>query len=308
MPLAVTLRSAAANCSLPVRAFVLNTELSAKSRRQIQNACAKGNCSLEIVWLDAERNYMADVPVGLGHLSQAAYLRLALGRMMPADIDRAIYLDSDVLVMKDLLELWQLPLDGNVAGAVRDFLTPVAGKYNALEYCLAETGIPPSHPLFNTGVLLLDVRAYREMDVETKCIKFLNRWRDKLRSADQDAINVILHDRIKPMDFKWNVQVGGWDRFKTNSLLSDAERNALREVEPAILHFSGASKPWNSGLRSPICNVYLKNVDQTGWYGQTGFHLWKAKRLAVCVRTGAVNKLGAILASFKPPLTAERSA
>lgn len=308
MPLAVTLRSAAANCSRPVRAFVLNTELSEKTRRSIENAIACGSRTPTIIWLDAEHDYMSDVPVGLQHLSHASYLRLAMGRMLPPDVERVIYLDSDVLVVKDLVELWDTPLEGRLVGAVRDFLTPVAGRYNALEYCLAETGISPMHPMFNTGVLLLDLEAYRAKEVETRCVDFLHRWRDQLRSADQDAINAILHDQVKSLDLKWNVQVGGWGPFKTCAVLSDTERQAVREVEPAILHFSGAGKPWNSGLRSPLCKVYLENVDRTGWYGQTGFRLWKAKRLAICVRTGALNRFDAIMANFKPPVSMERPA
>ena len=307
MPLAVTLCSAAANCSRPVRAFVLNTELSKKTRQNIERARAAGPAAPQIIWVDADRNYMRDMPVGLQHLSRAAYLRLAMGRLLPAHVDRVIYLDSDVLVMKDLADLWDTPLEGKVVGAVRDFLTPIFGRENTLQYCLAETGIDPSHPVRNSGVLLMDLAAWRTQGLEQQCVDYLQRWRDSVRSADQDAINVVLRDLIKPLDFKWNVQVAGWEPFKTSPLLTDAERKALVEVEPAILHFSGSDKPWNSGLRSPLCRLYLDYVKQTGWYGQTGFRFWKARRFVVCVRTGLINKFDSLVAKLKPSMTPERS-
>ena len=290
MPLAVTICSAAANCSRPVRVFVLNTDLSDKSKQNIESACAKSVNPPMVEWVDADRNYMRDQPVGLQHLSQATYLRLAMGRMLPAQVNRAIYLDSDVLVVGDLAPLWNTPLDGKIIGAARDFMTPVAGQPNALKYCLAETGISPDHPMFNAGILLIDVDAYRLQNIEAECVAFLQRWRDDIKSADQDALNAVLHDRHKPLDFRWNVQMSSWNAFKTNPTLTDEERSALCKVEPAILHFSGSGKPWNSGLRSRYAKTYVRSVNKTGWYGLAGFRIWQAKRLAACVQTIAANR------------------
>ncbi len=299
MPLAVTLCSAAAKCSLPVRAFILNTDLSDKTKRNIETACSNSNCPPALQWVDADRNYLRDQPVGLQHLSQATYLRLGMGRMLPADVTRVIYLDSDVLVVKDLLPLYETALDGKVVGAVRDFMTPVAGQHNALAYCLAETGILPDHPMFNAGILLIDVVAYREQEIEAKCLAFLDRWRDEIKSADQDALNAVLSDNWKQLDYQWNVQMGGWQAFKQSPVLGESERQQVREAVPSILHFSGSGKPWNSGLRSPHCQVYIEHVNQTGWYGQTGFRYWQARRMAMCVRTAAVNKFSSFMANRK---------
>jgi lipopolysaccharide biosynthesis glycosyltransferase len=307
MPLAVTLCSAAVKCSRPIRAFVLNTDLSAKSKTHIETACANTGKNPKIEWVDADRNYMRDQPVGLRHLSQATYLRLAMGRMLPAEIARAIYLDSDVLVVKDLLPLWETKLDGNVVGAVRDFMTPLAGQHNALEYCLADTGISLTHPMFNAGILLIDVAAYRSQGIEAECVAFLERWRNNIQSADQDALNAVLHDRHKLLDFKWNVQMGGWHSFKNHPALSEQERKSLRETDPAILHFSGSGKPWNSGLRSPHCQTYVQSVNDTGWYGQAGFRYWQARRMAACVRTAAANRFSSFMANRKRPTLAGKS-
>jgi len=290
---------------MPVRAFVLNTDLSASSKSHIELACKNSGKNPTIVWVDADRDYMRDQPVGLQHLSQATYLRLAMGRMLPADITRAIYLDSDVLVVKDLLPLWETKLDGNVVGAVRDFMTPLAGQHNALGYCVAETGISPSHPMFNAGILLIDVEAYRAQGVEAECVAFLQRWRDDIQSADQDALNAVLHDRWKLLDFQWNVQMGSWHSFKKSPALSEEERKSLRETDPAILHFSGSGKPWNSGLRSPHCQTYVQSVNETGWYGQAGFRYWQAKRMAACVRTAAMNRFAAFKSNRKKRPVAE---
>jgi len=297
MPLAVTLCSAASSCAQQMRVFVLNTDLSDRSKRNIENASRHVDRPPQIVWVDADRNYLRDQPVGLPHLSQATYLRLGMGRMLPADVQRAIYLDSDVLVLKDLQPLWDTSLDGNVIGAARDFMTPLAGAHNALGYCTADLGISADHPMFNAGILLIDLKAYRDQNIEAECLAFLRKYRDSVQSADQDALNGVLHNRHKLLDFQWNIQMAPWANFKKHPSLSAQERRRIGEVDPAIVHFSGAGKPWNSGLRSAYCQVYVDKVNEIRWYGTTGFRAWQAKRLATCVRTAALNKFASFMAN-----------
>jgi len=293
MPLAVTLRSAAASCSRRVRAFVLNDDLTRDAKRDIERVCMRQPRPPTIHWLDAERDYLRDLPVGLSHLSRATYLRLAIGRLLSADVNRILYLDSDVLVLGDVSDLWDTPLEKNVIGAVRDFGTQRSGQQDALGYCIEACGMDGSRPLFNAGVLLMDLEAYRVQRIEDRCIEFLRRWQANIRSADQDALNAVLHDRWKALHFRWNVQVGALAVFSRAGSLSPQEEAFLADLDPAILHFSGSCKPWNSGLRSPPCRQYVQSVRESGWYGAAGFRLWQAKRMAACVHSAAVNRFAA---------------
>ncbi|MGD0137548.1 MAG: glycosyltransferase family 8 protein [Tepidisphaeraceae bacterium] len=294
MPLAVTLRSAAANCSRRVQAYVLNDDLPLDAKRDIERVCMRQPRPPTISWLDAEREYLRDLPVGMSHLSRATYLRLAIGRLLSADVNRILYLDSDVLVLGDVADLWDTPLENNVIGAVRDFGTQRSGQQDALGYCIEACGMDGSRPLFNAGVLLMDLEAYREQRIEEQCIDFLRRWQANIRSADQDALNAVLHDRWKALHFRWNTQVGPLAVFSRAGSLSPQEEASLADLHPAILHFSGSCKPWNSGLRSAPCRQYVRSVRESGWYGAAGFRLWQAKRMAVCVHSAAVNRFAAM--------------
>jgi lipopolysaccharide biosynthesis glycosyltransferase len=289
MPLAIMLRSAAIHSSRPLHVYILNNDLTFKSKQRVEKTCAKA----KLHWLDVDPTFMADVPTGLPHLSKATYFRLAIGKLLPAELDRIIYLDSDVLVIGDLAPLFDTDLQGNIIGAIRDFMTPLIGQPNALSYCVHLSGLNPAAPLFNAGVMLLDLAAYRASGVEGECIRFLQRWRDEIRSADQDAFNAVLANRWKRLPFRWNVQVGAWNNFKHDSSLSPGEQAETRTTEAAVLHFSGAMKPWNSGLRWPECRRYVHNVHDSGWYGPAGFLIWKAKRTAACVRNALINRMAA---------------
>jgi lipopolysaccharide biosynthesis glycosyltransferase len=300
MPLAVTLRSAAANCSRPIRAFVLNTELSQQTRRHIENACANGSPPPQLIWIDVDASYMRGMPLGVKHLSQASYLRLSVGRLLPADLDRVIYLDSDLLVVKDLVPMWDTALDGNVIGAVRDFTSIIAGPSQKLGEGMRSAGMSAAEPIFNAGVLLVDLHAYRDQKIEDKCVEFVSRFGSEIRFGDQDALNAVLHKRWKTLDFRWNLQMGTLDELMNQPQLSDADRKSLREEQPAVLHFTGAAKPWNSGLRSRHCVAYVQYVQKIGWYGQSGFRFWQTWRLIQCVRTVLMNRWQVLLANVRP--------
>lgn len=41
--------------------------------------------------------------------------------MLPSDVTRVIYLDQDVLVKKDLEELWDIEMDGFPIAAAREY-------------------------------------------------------------------------------------------------------------------------------------------------------------------------------------------
>jgi lipopolysaccharide biosynthesis glycosyltransferase len=293
MPLTMTLRSAAAYASQDIRAFVLTTDIDAAAKRRVETACASLSRPLKIEWVDVDDAYLRDVPRGLSHLSRATYLRLTIGRLIPANVSRVIYLDCDVLVSADLSPMWELDLDGNVIGAVRDFLTPLVGQENSLGYCNASLGIASNKPMFNAGIMLMDLVEFRRQDIEGQCLAFILKWKDQIRSADQDALNAVLHDHWNEIDYRWNMQPAGIRVITSGGFLTDDQRRHLNEVEPAILHYVGADKPWNSGMRSTCCQQYVDFLGSSGFYGPVSFRLWQAKRLMVCVRRAATNRLAA---------------
>ncbi|MHC4885187.1 MAG: glycosyltransferase, partial [Planctomycetota bacterium] len=84
---------------------------------------------------------------------------------MGEQVDRAIYLDCDVLVRESLHGLWQTPLpDGGIALAVQDTWYPFAEDSDSTVFSLFS--IPPEAPLFNSGVMLVDLAAWRGASIE----------------------------------------------------------------------------------------------------------------------------------------------
>eukprot|EP00736_Rhodelphis_marinus_P007739 Rmarinus@m.220 len=160
-----------------------------------------------------------------------AGLKLLLPVYMPYDVDRIIYLDSDVLVRRCLGELWFSGWERTGVGScppvavVRDFgypHGPVAEKDGSFR-----------SRYFNAGVMILS----------------LDLWRDVSQQWDLDGIEALpLRDQCflneqfvhwTELDVRWNVQgLGTYLECCAPKLFSSEEHARLKE-DPWIVHFTG---------------------------------------------------------------------
>ncbi|WP_342106979.1 glycosyltransferase family 8 protein [Methylobacterium sp. SI9] len=166
------------------------------------------------------------------HLSRAAYSRLLFSDLLPNDVRRIIYLDCDIVCKQDLAELWAFGDGLKIIGAVRD---PWLDPDPALK---ASLGLAPQNVYFNSGVLLINVEAWRAQNTEDRLRDFVLTRRD-IKHADQDTLNAVLASDLRELPEKWNMMI--------NHPRHDDERH-LRETA-GILHYVGGFKPWHFGYR-----------------------------------------------------------
>ncbi|MDR2420352.1 MAG: hypothetical protein LBD40_03560, partial [Puniceicoccales bacterium] len=184
--------------------------------------------------------------------------RLVLDKILPETIHKVIYLDGDILVLDSLKDLWQkLPKENYAIAGIADSccdpaIFPSQGIMDRL--CELHIYCPDiSFPLYiNSGVLVLDLDILRRENLFSDVIAWMLHYRS-LR-PDQDAINVVLHDRILECEGKWNV-------FPPHRL-------AIKEPLPgiAIMHYAGSPKPWVAPHRI---------IDNRWWQPNRWPILWK---------------------------------
>lgn len=188
-----------------------------------------------------------------GNYSLATYLRLITSTLLP-NIDKALYLDCDLVVNGDIKELWNLDITGYGAAGVHDAILSHNIIKNYIGYDFIEEGY------FNAGVLLLNLKFWRENDTQNKFFSFLKNHDAKLN--DQDAINAVLHGKIKEIHPKWNCHVG---YFAFPPLVIKEQKKYIKELwnKAIIIHFTGPAKPWYRECVNPYKKVYLKYLKQT---------------------------------------------
>lgn len=158
------------------------------------------------------------------YYTNAIYYRLFIPDLFP-QYDKAIYLDSDTVLLADIAQLYQVDIKDNLIGAVND--EAVINVPAFCEYTEKALDIHPSK-YFNSGVIVLNTKKMREMN-------FCKVFRDVLSSydfivaPDQDCLNLICKDKVHYFGVEWNkLPIGG-------------ESADL----PKLIHFNLTMKPWN---------------------------------------------------------------
>jgi UDP-D-galactose:(glucosyl)LPS alpha-1,3-D-galactosyltransferase len=183
------------------------------------------------------------------------------------EYDSALYLDSDLLIIGDLLPLLHTKLDSTLIAAVRDPFNPVL-KYGIGLPGWNELGIDGDREYFNSGVMLLNLRECRKQEVLTRSISFLKTNPRHIMFWDQDALNWAVADNWFRLDRHWNtvpisaiLKMSGKPNCAENimplTVLIKEERNAR------IMHYVGSRKPWGNNF--PNCaarDQYVAVLDE----------------------------------------------
>lgn len=231
------------------RVIVLGHQLNAKQKLWIRNVNPR---------LDVEvRDVQADLSgFRKGWLSPAAYARLYIGDIC-SDIDRAVYLDTDLLVRGSLDPLFSADLDGAPVGMVQDpifFDFKTRHSLQAAKPKLADFYTDPSHgdSLYgNTGEVTIDILRWNQLGVKDQCLDLMkadDHAHPLVYFYDQDALNLVLRDQWHVLDPIWNLPPSGFfdqpmfqEGFTRGRRPPSNWEQLQRDVR--ITHFMG-DKPW----------------------------------------------------------------
>jgi lipopolysaccharide biosynthesis glycosyltransferase len=217
--------------------------------RQLEQS---GTC--EIHFVESKSELVADFSVS-GHVSTATYLRLLIGDVIPAEVERIIYFDSDIIIQGDLLPLWQQDLGDHLIGAVTS--APVGFKADVKR----KLGLGNNAKYFNAGVMLIDLVRWRAADVSAAALRVCREQREVLTYHDQCALNYVLAGRVKELSVIWNMQTGHLGPHES----PDASHPLLREAR--VVHFTASFKPWHYRCRHPLAGTYWRFLADTPWRG-----------------------------------------
>lgn len=194
----------------------------------------------------------------MGRISRVMWYRLLLPELLPA-IKRVLYLDCDVLVLDRIAPLWDLDLDSCQVAAVSNvFPADLLDRPEQL-------GLPP-HGYFNSGVLLMDLDAWRAKGCAQAIAVLAREHPERLIFPDQDALNIVLGDSRLALHPRWNAQNSVFYSSWAADVLG-ATAVAEARADPAIVHFEGPAhaKPWHPESPHPYRQAYLDHRAHTPW-------------------------------------------
>lgn len=253
----------ATNIAIKFSVFVFSGGLSAGSRERLRAVVGGGGSIIEFITVEERMisRFASTIKEG-DHVSLAAYYRLFCAELLPHTIDKLLYLDCDIIVNHNILEIWNCQLGNYAIGAIVDENYFDNKVYERL-------GLNPSkYKYFNSGVLLINLRYWREHNVTARCIDCVCKMPEKLLFHDQDTLNVVLKDEIAYFPISWNFQTGFLYSFNQDKF-SETIRKEITDAlqHPYIIHYTGKYKPWFKGSRQPYTSYYLHHKSLSLWRG-----------------------------------------
>lgn len=226
--LAVAIQSLTDNCSDENRYLIkiLNTDISGENKRKIAMYERK-NVDIEFVDLNYYIQKIKDKLYTRDYYSKTTYFRLFIPSLYP-QYDKALYLDSDIVILDDIADLYNIDMGNNLVAAAPDDVI----QFNEVFRVYAEkvVGVADYHRYFNAGVLLMNLHQLRTFKFQEKFLFLLDRIKFAV-AQDQDYLNRLCKGRVKLIDRVWNRM--------------PIEDPKIRTEDVKLIHYNLAYKPWH---------------------------------------------------------------
>ncbi len=246
-----------------VRFFLLSDGIEDALLQRIEETASRFHAELVVIDLSKAEGF--ETVYTSGHISRAAYFRLALPDILPDDVTKVIYCDTDLLVLDDISKLWGIDLQGMPLAAVPDY--GIMASKRSMKEKRKTIGLPEGAEYFNSGVLVIDLSTWRECGYAQQVVDVAAK--KDLRHHDQDALNQVFIGKWKELPLSWNVippvmqllpKVLRNGKFRKNAL---AARRSI-----SILHYAGRCKPWDFVRAEGFNETYYAYLALTPFAGE----------------------------------------
>ncbi len=172
--------------------------------------------------VEAKMRAIKDCAFCRDYYTNAIFYRLMIPEMFP-DYDKVLYMDCDTVALADVAELYNIDIKNNYIGAVADQAVAAVPAFRA--YTRYALNIP-FHRYFNSGVIVMNLKAFREIGFYGKFCEVLRSY-DFTIAPDQDVLNLICKDKV-------HYYSGAWNRMPIAG-----------KASPKLVHYNLAMKPWH---------------------------------------------------------------
>lgn len=207
--------------------YLLYSQISNKSLQELRD-WVETSCHAELNCLYVDASLFANAPKQKWW-SNEIYYRLLAFDILPLTVERALWLDSDIIINGNIDCFYDQSFDNNYAVVCR-------GCNQELK---SNLGLPDEHIYFNSGVILYNIEKIRADFRVQDIFDCIDKYKDKLKAPDQDILNILFASHLKYADEAiYNNETFG------NYVLSKDKLKILH-TQAKIIHFNGPVKPWN---------------------------------------------------------------
>lgn len=226
--LAVALQSLIDNANKEYKYLikVLHTNVQKEHMEQIKKFESE-NVNIEFVDLSYYIEKVKDKLYTRDYYTNTTYFRLFLPELYP-QYDKVLYLDSDIIIVGDISELYNTDMGTNLVAAAPDDII----QYNKVfqDYAELVVGVSDYRNYFNAGVLLMNLDELRKFNFQEKFLYLLEKVKFSV-AQDQDYLNRLCKGRVTLVDHAWDVM--------------PYVNNETKPEDIKLIHYNFAYKPWH---------------------------------------------------------------
>lgn len=272
LPAAVSIYSLLANNKHidEINIYILDDGISEENKDLFKIMIAEFDRKVDFVSVKPIKDYLSTITKYNWNGSYSTYIRLMLNSIFPDSNDRIMMIDADTIVVGKIDALNTFDLDDKPCAMALEAMPISYYRYSGLGM----------NKLINGGLLIIDLKKWREIHAETQIIDFLTNIREKNMLTDEDVLSVLFKDNFSVIPAKYNCLAQyyfyaskfyyhffGWNKlyekgaFYSLDELEDARDNAI------ILHCidSHTNRPWHKNNNHPYSKVFDEYLSLTPW-------------------------------------------
>lgn len=227
---------------------ILYTNIKEENKKKI-NKYKRENVNIEFVDLNYYIEKVKDKLYTRDYYTNTTYFRLFIANLYP-QYNKAIYLDSDIVVLGDIAELYNQDIGDNLIAAAPDDVIQTIKVFQ--EYAEKVVGVADYRNYFNAGILLMNLDEFRKFNFQNKFLYLLETIKFTV-AQDQDYLNRLCKGKVKIIDKAWDKMPIANDDFDDKDL--------------KIVHYNLADKPWHyDNIRYK--DYFWKYAKKTEYYNE----------------------------------------
>ena len=193
-----------------IQFYILSDGISKGNIRRLKSSVDERVFTINILEKDRVIPTGMSVPYDNSSYPLIIHMRMFIPYFIPAEYEKVIYMDVDMIVNDDISGLWHTELGDYIIGAVLDVRIREFGSPTAIKN-YRELGFDPSVKYFNTGLLLINTRKWREQELTPLVFKCIDENREFANYPDQYGLNVIFANKWLQLDTRWSWSSEEWN-------------------------------------------------------------------------------------------------
>lgn len=234
--------------------YIFHTDLTKEDEMYITHTF-KTKAQFSFIYINQE--LLQDFPTTKRYPLEI-YYRILASKYLPDTLDRILYLDADIIVLRSLTSLYETKMDEEyyiACSHVRRGLTFINNR---------RLGSKHMYPYINTGVLLMNLTKLRKHQSKQEIIDFVEHYRHRLWLPDQDIISILYGAHIKTLDTMiYNLS----DRLLwLYNIRHPFHQRSTEWVKQNVyvIHYCGKNKPWKKHYYGKLDVFYKEIIQEEG--------------------------------------------